>query len=150
MSEQFTGIQSTIAWFKAFVPNPNTNNASVQIGCDLEEAAELFGALGDRATRQQLDDIANVYKSCNNECLELLNKSHTSEKRVEILDAIVDKIVTAVGIGHMLGMDVLGALSEVNRSNWSKADENGNPIFLPSGKIGKSESYTKPNLEPYV
>ena len=69
--------------------------------------------------------------------------------RCELLDALVDQIVTAVGVGHMMGMDVLGALEEINRSNFSKF-EDGKPVFDENGKITKGKDYVKPNLEKFV
>lgn len=50
-----------------------------------------------------------------------------------------------------MGMDWEGALKEVNRSNYSKFDNEGKPIFLANGKIAKSSNYTPPNfLLPYL
>jgi hypothetical protein len=49
----------------------------------------------------------------------------------------------------MLDMDVLGALEEVNRSNFSKF-ENGKAVFDENGKITKGKNYSKPNLKPFV
>lgn len=70
--------------------------------------------------------------------------------RVELLDALADQIVTATGVGTFLGMNVPGALAEVNRSNYSKFGEDGNPIFNENMKVMKGPHYTKPNLKPYV
>lgn len=70
--------------------------------------------------------------------------------RVELLDSLADQIVTATGVGTFLGMNVPGALAEVNRSNYSKFDEDGNPIFNESQKVMKGPHYTKPNLKPYI
>jgi predicted HAD superfamily Cof-like phosphohydrolase len=36
---------------------------------------------------------------------------------------------------------------EIQRSNMSKLDENGNPIFREDGKIMKSNLYFKPNIK---
>lgn len=49
-----------------------------------------------------------------------------------------------------MGFDMSGALKEVNLSNWSKFDENGNPIFNENGKIVKGENYFKPDLAKFV
>ena len=66
-----------------------------------------------------------------------------------LLDSLADQVVTAIGVAHCAGMDFPGALAEVNRSNWSKF-ENGAPVFLTGGKIGKGEFYTPPNLTDFV
>ena len=71
------------------------------------------------------------------------------EDRAELLDALCDQIVTATGIGTFFGMNVPGALSEVNRSNYSKF-VNGNPIFNENQKVMKGPDYTPPELSPFI
>jgi hypothetical protein len=58
---------------------------------------------------------------------------------------LADQIVTAVGIASMLDMDIVGALQEVNRSNYSKF-VNGRAVFDENGKIKKGADYSKPDL----
>ena len=60
-----------------------------------------------------------------------------------------DQIVTAIGVGYMLDFDMVGALTEVNSSNWSKF-EDGEPIFDENGKIAKGKDYFKPELAKYI
>ena len=43
-----------------------------------------------------------------------------------------------------------GALESVNQSNYSKFDDEGNPVYKEGGKIGKGDNYREPDLEPYV
>lgn len=69
--------------------------------------------------------------------------------RAELLDALADQIVTATGIGTFLGMNVPGALSEVNRSNYSKF-VNGEPVFNENQKVMKGPDYTPPELSPFI
>ena len=69
--------------------------------------------------------------------------------RTELLDALCDQIVTAVGVAHMFGLDIEGALAEVNRSNWSKFVD-GKPTFDANGKIAKPATYSKPDLTPFL
>ena len=68
---------------------------------------------------------------------------------VELLDALADQIVTATGVGTFLGMNVPGALAEVNRSNYSKF-EDGEPVFNENKKVMKGKDYTPPDLTPYI
>ena len=49
----------------------------------------------------------------------------------------------------MMGFDIIGALNEVNNSNWSKF-ENGKAIFDGNGKIKKGTNYFKPNLIKFI
>lgn len=68
---------------------------------------------------------------------------------VETLDALCDQIVTSVGIGYMLDMDVPGGTEEVTDSNWSKFVDY-EPQFDENGKIDKGPDYFKPDLTSYV
>jgi len=68
---------------------------------------------------------------------------------IDLLDALADQIVTATGVGTFLGMNVPGALAEVNRSNYSKF-EDGEPVFNENKKVMKGKDYTPPDLTPYV
>lgn len=72
-----------------------------------------------------------------------------SEQRLAVLDALADQIVTATGVGTFLGMNVPGALAEVNRSNYSKF-EDGEPVFNENMKVMKGKDYTPPDLTPYI
>lgn len=142
------GIERTKQWFEQAIPNPTIEQACVQIGCGLEETSELAKTLNCPELSRNLANYANSYKAKNeyaiNE-LALLSK----EDAQQMLDDIVDEIVTRVGIAHMFGMDISGALEEVNRSNFSKF-ENGKPVFDDNGKITKGCNYTPPNLNPYI
>ena len=73
----------------------------------------------------------------------------SADARVELLDALCDQIVTAVGVAYMMGMDIEGALAEFNRSNWSKF-EGGVPVFNEQGKIAKGAEYTPSELSGYI
>ena len=73
----------------------------------------------------------------------------SADARAELLDDLCDQIVPAVGVAYMLGMDIEGALAEVNRSNWSKF-EGGVPVFNEHGKIAKGVEYTPPELSDYI
>lgn len=69
--------------------------------------------------------------------------------RLEFLDSIADQFVTGAGAAYLLNMDVVGALDEVNRSNFSKF-VNGEPIFDDNLKIQKGPEYFKPDLSKYI
>lgn len=144
-------IQDTLNWFKAAVPAPSEENACVQIGCHIEEMAEFVESISRGSyLGKNLEQRAIDFKTCqpyNMKSVSLVDES--GERSVEMLDALCDMIVTAVGVAHMMGWNIKDALAEVNRSNFSKF-ENGGPVFHPNGKIKKGDNYTPPNLKPYV
>ena len=98
---------------------------------NLRRAIEELDELSDRL-KENVDDF-----------------SIAPEKRLAILDALADQIVTATGVGVFLGMNVPGALAEVNRSNYSKF-EDGEPIFNENKKVMKGKDYTPPDLTPFI
>jgi len=136
-------------WFELAIPNPTIEQACVQIGCHYEEVAEMMESLADDySTEKAVNSLAVEYKSAKDDHAEHLLMIGTHGK-TELLDALCDQIVTAIGVGHMLGMDILGALEEVNRSNHSKF-EDGKPVFNEQGKISKGVNYTKPELAKFI
>lgn len=145
-------ITQTQKWFEIAVPNPTSKNISTQIGCHLEEVVEMLDVLQTKypGYKNKLDDARKHLRFVSN----LLKQEEGSffikeEDRKELLDALADQIVTATGVGTFLGMNVPGALAEVNRSNYSKF-EDGEPIFNENKKVMKGKDYTPPELTPYI
>jgi predicted HAD superfamily Cof-like phosphohydrolase len=65
-----------------------------------------------------------------------------------VADALTDLAYVVFGtyVAHGL-QDVAEALfDEVHRSNMSKLDENGRPIYRPDGKVLKSNRFREPDL----
>lgn len=140
-------IHSIKEWFKAAKPNPSTADVCVQIGCHYEEVSEMSAVLYDDV-RFALAATALLYKKNQSRYIGVLEEL-SADARVELLDALCDQVVTAVGVAYMMGMDIEGALAEVNRSNWSKF-EGGVPVFNEQGKIAKGVEYTPPELSDYI
>ena len=141
-------IHSIKEWFKAAKPNPSTADVCVQIGCHYEEVSEMSAALCDDDVAYELAATALAYKMNRSGYLNAAEEL-SADERVELLDALCDQVVTAVGVAYMMGMDIEGALAEVNRSNWSKF-EGGVPVFNEQGKIAKGAEYTPPELSDYI
>ena len=68
----------------------------------------------------------------------------------EVADALTDILYVTYGAGHAFGIDLDKCFDEVQRSNMSKLDENGKPIFNEQGKVLKGPNYFKPNLEKFI
>ena len=141
-------IHSIKEWFKAAKPNPSTADVVVQIGCHYEEVSEMNAVL-NYDVEYMLEATAEEYEMYYSGYLGAALEELSADARVELLDALCDQIVTAVGVAYMLGMDIEGALAEVNRSNWSKF-EGGVPVFNEQGKIAKGVEYTPPELSDYI
>ena len=69
---------------------------------------------------------------------------------VEVADALSDLLYVVYGAGHAFGIDLDKCFAEVQRSNLSKLDNNGKPIYNESGKVMKGPNYSKPNLKQFL
>lgn len=138
-----SGIERTKQWFEQAIPEPTDEHKSIQLGCHIEEVAEMLSAVDLHEWANDIDLLATDLKVGDDAA------SNLSINKKELLDSLADQIVTAVGVAHMFGMDISGALEEVNRSNFSKF-ENGKPVFDDNGKITKGCNYTPPNLKPFI
>ena len=141
-------IKDIKKWFETAIPEPTVEQACIQIGCHYEEVAEMAEALYDSNLSEETNRVANQYKDVEKYYIASLDSLDAVEK-IEILDSLCDQIVTAIGVAHMLGMDIENALAEVNRSNHSKF-EDGKPVFNAQGKISKGVNYTPPKLGKFI
>ena len=67
---------------------------------------------------------------------------------VEIADALGDQLYILCGtiLRHGMHNVIEQVFNEIHRSNMSKLDENGEPIFRNDGKVLKGKNYFKPNI----
>lgn len=89
-----------------------------------------------------------LMKEENEEYLEAVQ----NDDLVEIADALGDELYILCGtiINHGMHHIIEKLYAEIHRSNMSKLDANGKPIFREDGKVLKGTSYSKPNLKPIV
>jgi len=68
---------------------------------------------------------------------------------VEIADALGDIMYILCGsiLSHGLQDVIEDIFEEIQRSNMSKLDNKGNPIYREDGKVLKSKKYFKPNIK---
>ena len=133
-------------WFKAAKPEPTAKDACTQMGCHFEEVAEMATAIRAHNSADIISEIGDLLKSALHQSAEnYLNKSD----HIELLDALCDQIVTATGVAYMMGLNIQGALKEVIRSNNSKMVD-GKFEFDDNGKIMKPDSYSEPDLKPFI
>lgn len=144
------------SWFERAVPTPTHQNIHTQIACHLEEFCEMLTALADAGStfpaREEMGFAHNVIDFIQRRLKagDGLEIEVNDLNRVEVLDALCDQIVTAIGIAHMLEMDIQGALQEVADSNDSKFTADGQPIFNAQHKIVKGPRYFPPDLSKFT
>ncbi len=68
---------------------------------------------------------------------------------VEIADALGDMLYILCGtiLKHGMQHKIEEVFNEIQKSNMSKLDLNGKPIYREDGKILKSDQYFKPNIK---
>ena len=88
------------------------------------------------------------YKLMREENEEYLEAAQNGDI-VEIADALGDQLYILCGtiLRHGLQDKIIEVFEEIQRSNMSKLDENGNPIYREDGKVLKSNLYFRPNIK---
>lgn len=86
----------------------------------------------------------NLMKEENEEYLDAVQNNDL----IEIADALGDMMYILCGtiIEHGLQHKIEAVFDEIQRSNMSKLDENGNPIYREDGKVMKGSNYFKPDF----
>lgn len=84
----------------------------------------------------------------NDEYLEAAKKGDL----VEVADALGDQLYILCGtiLKHGLQDKIVEVFQEIQRSNMSKLDENGNPIYREDGKVLKSNLYFRPDIKSII
>ena len=96
------------------------------------------------------DKINKLRVDLIKEELEELTEAMNNKDLLEVADALTDILYVTYGAGHAFGIDLDKCFDEVQNSNMSKLDENGEPIFNDSGKVMKGPNYFKPDLTKFV
>lgn len=152
-------ILSILQWCAKTRPHPTDVDRSTQLGVHFEEVAEMADAMllipsQTEEFEQDLITFINAGKAISQALKQQRSGINFSELpddvRVDLLDSYCDQIVTALGAGYTQHMDMLGAVAEVDASNWSKFDPDGNPIFDANKKVTKGPNYRKAVLDPFV
>jgi len=82
--------------------------------------------------------------------LEELEQALNDKNLLEVADALTDILYVTYGAGHSFGINLDVCFEEVQRSNMSKLDEDGKPIYNEYGKVMKGPNFSKPNLKQFI
>jgi predicted HAD superfamily Cof-like phosphohydrolase len=115
----------------------------------VEKFHDSFGIGNNHAPTTKLteDEITlrfNLMKEENEEYLEAARNNDL----IEIADALGDQLYILCGtiLKHGMQHKITEVFEEIQRSNMSKLDKEGKPIYREDGKVLKSELYFKPNI----
>ena len=94
------------------------------------------------------DDILLRYKLMREENEEYLEAAENGDL-VEVADALGDMLYILCGtiLKHGMQDKIAEVFQEIQQSNMSKLDKDGNPIYREDGKVMKSDQYFKPDIK---
>jgi len=96
------------------------------------------------------DKINQLRVNLIKEELEELKIAIDTKNLIEVADALTDILYVTYGAGHAFGINLDRCFDEVQQSNMSKLDDNGNPIYNDLGKVMKGPKYFKPDLSKFL
>ncbi|MEO9531750.1 MAG: nucleoside triphosphate pyrophosphohydrolase family protein [Crocinitomicaceae bacterium] len=93
------------------------------------------------------DEITLRYNLMREENDEYLEAAKNNDL-VEVADALGDQLYILCGtiLKHGMQHKIAEVFEEIQRSNMSKLDKDGNPIYREDGKVLKSDQYFKPDI----
>ena len=109
-----------------------------------------FGQEVKTKSRFPNKDIVNLRIKLIEEELEELKEAIKEKDLLEVADALTDILYVTYGAGHAFGINLDECFDEVQKSNMSKLDNNGKPIYNEFGKVMKGPAYFKPNLKKFL
>ena len=96
------------------------------------------------------EEINKLRISLIEEELKELREAMNKKDLVEVADALTDILYVVYGAGHAFGIDLDKCFEEVQKSNMSKLDKDGKPIYNEFGKVMKGPNYFKPVLKKII
>lgn len=145
-------LLNTMNWFNAAIPFHDEKKVAIQIGVHCEETVEFLETVHGEQDDPELENLLAKARIAMHELAVRLKESTERvviNKHVACLDALCDMTVTATGVATLMNYDFIGAMQEVNESNYSKFVD-GKPVFNEFGKIAKGPFTRKPNLLPFI
>lgn len=143
-------IEQIAEWFGKAFPNVDDKARAVQFGVHLEEVAEsleaIYGEGFDYVIR--LHELADEFKANASGVYSTILAQLTDSQRADLCDAMVDQLVTNIGVMKFMQFDIMGAVRAVITANYDKFVD-GQPIYKPNGKLDKRPGWEAPNLAPF-
>jgi hypothetical protein len=143
-----SNFQRTANWLATCGKKPNGLTMSVQAGVMLEEVCELL----DSMTLGSPSGIASNLVSEASRVLKEVGLQMKSgdchvyfHDRKAAVDAFADIKVTVDGTAYLGGFLMDVADKKVLDANDDKFEEDGRPVILPGGKIGKRQGWVGPD-----
>jgi NTP pyrophosphatase (non-canonical NTP hydrolase) len=126
--------QAMVPAGSARFPQENLSVLNMQLGLIQEEGNEFKEALDAWMTASS----------------EGLNEDSLYGLKQEVIKELSDLAFVCEQMAAFLGIDLETAMCRVFRSNMSKLDENGKPMYREDGKVLKGPNYQPPDLSDLV
>ncbi len=117
---------------------------------DVKNFMQIYGQEIKTKSSFPNEKIVQLRYALIKEELDELTVAIKDKDIVEVADALTDLLYVVYGAGHSFGIDLDKCFAEVQRSNMSKLDNNGKPIYNEHGKVMKGPNYFKPNLKKFL
>ena len=75
------------------------------------------------------------------------NRTQEAIDKAAFTKELADLLYVTYGMAVTFGLPLDEVFERVHRSNMSKLDDNGKPIYREDGKVLKGPNYEKPNLD---
>ncbi len=111
---------------------------------------EAFGITNEQ---HPIGDITDKTYELRHRLMHEENEEYLEAARrgdmVEIADALGDMLYILCGtiLSHGMQDVIEEVFDEIQRSNMSKLDKDGNPIYREDGKVLKSDQYFRPDIK---
>lgn len=119
----------------------------------VEKFHQAFGLGIKQQPTANLGEAKNLlrYKLMQEENQEYLEAANNGDL-IELADALGDMLYILCGtiLEHGMQHKIEAVFQEIQRSNMSKLDNNGKPIYRKDGKVLKGPNYFTPNLAKIV
>lgn len=115
-------ISDILEWFRIVKPNPTEKDKCAQLGAHFEEVSKISQALSCNSSqvRQISQDFytsPSIYENSRGNVITL-----RENWKAELLDALCHQIVTTVGVAHVMGLDIMGALNTLTEELHQQKD----------------------------
>ena len=111
---------------------------------------ETFGQEVKTKAKFPSDKIVKLRYDLIKEELDEFEQAIKTKNLKEVADSLTDILYVTYGAGHAFGIDLDKCFDEVQRSNMSKLDEDGKPIYNENGKVMKGPNYFQPDLGKFI
>ena len=117
---------------------------------DVKTFMETYGQEVKKTTSFPDEKIIKLRIDLIKEELREFQEAINKKDLLEIADALTDILYVTYGAGHAYGIDLDKCFHEVQKSNMSKLNEDGKPIYNENGKVMKGPKYFEPNLKQFI